>query len=58
MLCFYGTGYNTLLDLDLENKFNTSKVTNMTGMFRWLGFESLTSLRLGDNFDTRNVTDM
>lgn len=47
-----------MLDLDLENKFNTSKVTNMTGMFRWLGFESLTSLRLGDNFDTRNVTDM
>lgn len=58
MLCFCGTGYNALIGLDLGNKFNTSRVTNMTGMFRWLGFESLTSLRLGDNFDTRNVTDM
>ncbi len=37
------------------NLLNTSKVTNMSGMFDSIGG---TSLDLGDNFDTSNVTDM
>ena len=43
-----------ILDLDLSN-FDTSKVTNMRGMFQ--GMSSLTSLNLS-NFDTSQVTYM
>ena len=43
-----------ILELDLSN-FDTSKVTNMQGMFR--GMSNLTSLNLS-NFDTSKVTNM
>jgi len=45
---------NEIVELDLSS-FNTSKVTNMNGMFA--GYSSLTSLDLS-NFNTSNVTDM
>ena len=51
---FYGC--NSLTSLDLENKFDTSKVTDMDYMFD--GCSSLTNLDLGDKFDTSSVTDM
>ena len=44
-----------LTHIDLGNKFNTSNVTNMGGMFVYCG--SLTSLDLS-SFDTSNVTNM
>ena len=37
---------------------NVSNVTNMTGMFYYTGYTAMTSLNLGDNFDTSKVTDM
>lgn len=37
---------------------DTTKVTNMTGMFQFCGYKSMTKLDLGDNFDTSNVTNM
>ena len=40
------------------NLLNTSNVTNMSDMFRNLGYHSMTSLDLGENFDTSNVTNM
>lgn len=49
---FYGGYYLTSLDL---TKFDTSKVTNMSGMFQHCS--SLISLDLS-NFNTSNVTDM
>ena len=37
---------------------NTDIVLNMTGMFRAFGQNAMTSLDLGDNFDTSTVTNM
>ena len=41
----------------LEN-LDTSEVTNMNHMFYYCGYNSMTSLDLGNNFDTSKVTDM
>ena len=49
----YDDKLKNILDIDLSN-FNTSKVTNMNGMFAGM---SLTSLNLS-NFDTSKVTNM
>lgn len=46
----------SLKTLNLGNKFNTSKVNDMTEMF--FGLTSLQSLDLGDKFDTSNVNNM
>ena len=43
-------------NLDLGDKFDTSNVTNMEGMFASL--ELLENINLGDKFDTSNVTNM
>ena len=40
------------------NLLYTSRVTNMSSMFYKCGYKAMTSLDLGDNFDTSNVTDM
>ena len=37
---------------------NVGNVTNMDRMFRNTGYNAMTSLNLGDNFDTSNVTNM
>ena len=60
LFAFIGTSSNctateTITNLDL---LNTSKVTNMVGMFANTGYAKMTSLNLGNNFDTSNVTDM
>jgi len=44
--------------LDLGDKFNTSKVKDMSGMFRLCGNLKMTSLDLGDKFYTTSVTNM
>ena len=49
-----GQKIKNILDIDLSN-FDTSKVTNMRGMF--LDMSKLTTLNLS-NFDTSQVTDM
>ena len=40
------------------NLLNVGNVENMTKMFRNTGYNAMTSLNLGDNFDTSNVNDM
>ena len=40
------------------NLLNVGNVENMTKMFRNTGYNAMTSLNLGDNFDTSSVTDM
>ena len=47
--------FNNLVQINFNNNFNTSKVTNMSGMF-WI-CKSLTSLDLS-NFNTSKVTNM
>ena len=37
---------------------NVSNVTNMSNMFYMTGYDAMTSLDLGDNFDTSHVTNM
>ena len=37
---------------------NVGSVTNMSYMFRQTGYNAMTKLDLGDNFDTSNVTNM
>ena len=49
------TSKETIKNLNL---LNVSNVTNMSGMFWFTGWRSMTELDLGDNFDTSNVTDM
>ena len=49
------TSTETITNIGL---LNVSNVTNMGGMFRWTGATAMTSLNLGDNFDTSNVTSM
>ncbi|MBR7042201.1 MAG: BspA family leucine-rich repeat surface protein, partial [Bacilli bacterium] len=45
--------------LNLGNNFNTSKVTNMNGMFGlFCEYSSNCSINLGNHFNTINVTDM
>ena len=40
------------------NLLNVGNVDNMSRMFRNTGYNAMTSLNLGDNFDTSNVTNM
>ena len=40
------------------NSLNTSKTTNMQGMFQYTGSNAMTSLNLGSNFNTSKVKDM
>ena len=47
--------YVNVKKINFHNLFDTSRVTNMAGMFSWC--ESLIALNV-NNFDTRNVTDM
>ena len=49
-------GVDAINNIDI---LNTSKVTNMSYMFYWTGFDStIFTLDLGDHFDTSKVTDM
>ena len=50
---FYNSKSLTSLDVSM---FNTEKVTNMREMFCYL--ESVTSIKFGSSFNTKNVTDM
>ena len=43
---------------NLKDKFDTSNVTMMIGMFNGTGALSMTSFNLGDKFNTAKVTDM
>ena len=43
--------------LSVREKFNTSKVTNMSNMFKETGFTAMTSLDLGNIFYTTSVTN-
>ena len=58
---FYFSGSSAFEDgiefLDLSS-FNTSNVTSMKNMFYGCGFNSMKTLKLGNNFDTSKVTDM
>ena len=47
-----------MTSLDLRDKFDTSNVTDMNGMFYETGYKAMISLDLGDRFDTSNVTIM
>ena len=47
--------FKNLTQINFNNNFNTSKVTNMVGMFSWC--QSLTTLDL-NSFNTQNVIDM
>ena len=49
------TTTEVITNIDL---LNTSNVTNMSKMFRSTGYNAMTSLDLGGNFDTSNVSDM
>ena len=40
------------------NLLNVSNVTTMLGMFQYAGYNAMTGLDLGDNFDTSKVNDM
>ena len=40
------------------SRLNVSNVTNMYRMFRGTGYNAMTTLELGNNFDTSNVTNM
>jgi surface protein len=55
---FNGTGYNSkTFTLDVSN-FDTSNVTNMSGMFRETGYSSETFTLDLSSFDTSSVTNM
>jgi len=47
-----------MTSLDLGDKFDTSKVTNMKYMFNECGYQSMTSLKLGDKFNTTSATNI
>ena len=49
------TSTETITNLHL---LNTSQVYDMSYMFASVGYNAMTKLDLGDNFDTSNVTDM
>ena len=49
------TSAETITNLNL---LNVSSVTNMQSMFRHTGWNAMTKLDLGNNFDTRNVIRM
>ena len=49
------TSTETITNIGL---LNVSNVTNMEYMFNMVGYTAMTSLDLGDNFDTSNVIDM
>ena len=57
---FSWTGHDsTVFTLDLGDKFDTSKVTDMHQMFNSAGYSNTKfTLDLGDKFDTSNVTNM
>ena len=49
------TATETITNISL---LNVSNVTDMRSMFEGTGYTAMTSLDLGENFDTSNVTDM
>ena len=49
------TATQTITNLNL---LNVSSVQSMNAMFRHTGYNAMTELNLGDNFDTSNVTEM
>ena len=55
---FNATGYTAMTKLNLGDKFDTSKVTDMVAMFQNTGYTLMTELNLGNKFDTSNVTNM
>ena len=55
---FAYTGYNAMVNLNLEDKFDTSNVTEMNNMFAYCGYNAMTDFALGDNFNTGKVTQM
>ena len=57
MFTFFG-GRNGKFTLDLGEDFDTSNVTDMSGMFYGCGKGSKFTLDLGDKFDTSKVTNM
>ena len=54
---FWEFGYEELETLNLDG-LNTKYSENMRGMFTYTGYTKMTSLNLGDKFDTSKVTDM
>ena len=57
MFALFG-GQNGIFKLDLGDDFDTSNVTDMSGMFYSCGQGSKFTLDLGNKFDTSKVTDM
>ena len=49
------TATETITNIGL---LNVSNVTNMESMFMYTGYQAMTSLDLGENFDTSQVTNM
>ena len=49
------TATETITNISL---LNVGSVTNMSNMFKLTGYNAMTSLDLGNKFDTSNVTDM
>ena len=49
------TSTEAIINIDL---LNISNVTSITNMFYYTGYSAMTSLDLGENFDTSNVTNM
>ena len=49
------TSTETITNISL---LNTGSVTNMSWMFGFTGYNKMTKLELGNNFDTNNVTNM
>ena len=54
LFSYIGAGYS-ITNIDL---LNTSNVTNMSYMFSSTGYDAMTELDLGDNFDTSSATNM
>ena len=54
---FRGLGYSTMTSFALGDSFETSRVTNMEGMFQDAG-NKLTSFTIGQRFETSNVSNM
>ena len=54
----YFNELRNVINLEFNDRFDTSKVTNMSFMFASTGYTAMTELKLGDKFDTSKVTDM
>ena len=55
---YYFYYLRNVINLKFNDKFDTSKVTDMSFMFCNTGYNAMTELNLGDKFDTSKVTNM